>query len=568
MKQYKTIFFTVICILFVSNSFSQVVHVDSNNQSGTSDGSTLQPFTFIEQAVLASAEGDTIKVAQGNYEENILLDNKVIFLLGAYKGGSVNDYVNGIAGDFVTRDYSLYPSTINGQSDNAVIEMRNATSGSIIDGFVIKGGERGIYFDDNYTWPPVELVTISNNIIEENGRDELNDETGGGLRVKGEGILIENNIIRNNKAGRGGGMSAQGDNIVIKNNVFDGNIANSDHGGGLFLYGTFELTDNIVSNNRVGELCGYGWGGGVIFLETGYGLSISENNIYRHNYAPTYGGGVFVDEAAMLWMMHDLVYGNTSDDDYHGGAGIAVDQSGSGIPSFLYMDLCSVAENYSLKGIQGNGIYADVNSFAFITNSIFYNNGGDFHTSGNSKIDLRYSLCEDEVEGEYLIHDDPLFADASNGDFHLKSAGGRYTANGWVLDDVHSPAIDAGDPSSVYTYEPDPNGLRVNLGRYGNTPEASKSGTVFLESHLQTIRIHSRPNPVKKQSEISIDVGGEACTHLVIYSQNGVENRTMQFDVPVLSEIKMISPVEAGTYMVVLFNETKTVGFTKWLVVE
>ena len=52
--------------------------------------------------------------------------------------------------------------------------------------------------------------------------------------------------------------------------------------------------------------------------------------------------------------------------------------------------------------------------------------------------------------------------------------------------DVHvrgrSPAIDAGDPSDDYRKEPKPNGRRVNLGAYGNTPEAthSASGTILI----------------------------------------------------------------------------------------
>ena len=47
----------------------------------------------------------------------------------------------------------------------------------------------------------------------------------------------------------------------------------------------------------------------------------------------------------------------------------------------------------------------------------------------------------------------------------------------WVTDDVTSPCIDAGDPASDYANEPAPNGGRINLGCYGNTAEASKSGT-------------------------------------------------------------------------------------------
>jgi len=44
-----------------------------------------------------------------------------------------------------------------------------------------------------------------------------------------------------------------------------------------------------------------------------------------------------------------------------------------------------------------------------------------------------------------------------------------------VIDAVSSPAIDAGDPASNHSQEPQPNGGRINQGAYGNTVEASRS---------------------------------------------------------------------------------------------
>jgi hypothetical protein len=66
-------------------------------------------------------------------------------------------------------------------------------------------------------------------------------------------------------------------------------------------------------------------------------------------------------------------------------------------------------------------------------------------------------------------------------DLHEKSRVGRWTPLGWAVDSAHSPCIDAGD-GSAYALEPTPNGRRINMGRYGNTVEASKSipaGTVI-----------------------------------------------------------------------------------------
>jgi hypothetical protein len=78
------------------------------------------------------------------------------------------------------------------------------------------------------------------------------------------------------------------------------------------------------------------------------------------------------------------------------------------------------------------------------------------------------------------LNTDPLFVDATNSnpgarDYHLSSKAGRYSSGNWIIDTVTSPLIDAGYPASAYSNEPDPNGDRINIGRYGNTAEASKS---------------------------------------------------------------------------------------------
>jgi hypothetical protein len=78
------------------------------------------------------------------------------------------------------------------------------------------------------------------------------------------------------------------------------------------------------------------------------------------------------------------------------------------------------------------------------------------------------------------ISADPLFADSANGDYHLKSPFGHYSpwTDTWVRDPAQSlsPCIDKGDPSDDSRNEPRGNGGRVNMGAYGGTRCASKSG--------------------------------------------------------------------------------------------
>jgi len=60
----------------------------------------------------------------------------------------------------------------------------------------------------------------------------------------------------------------------------------------------------------------------------------------------------------------------------------------------------------------------------------------------------------------------------------LKSQAGRWNPNSesWVKDVLTSPCIDAGNPGYGLGSEPsDPNNLRINMGAYGGTVEASKT---------------------------------------------------------------------------------------------
>jgi hypothetical protein len=75
------------------------------------------------------------------------------------------------------------------------------------------------------------------------------------------------------------------------------------------------------------------------------------------------------------------------------------------------------------------------------------------------------------------IDGDPCFADEAGGDYHLRSAAGRWDADtsSWIMDDGNSPCINAGNPGCSPVDEPAPNGNRINMGGYGGTAEASKS---------------------------------------------------------------------------------------------
>jgi hypothetical protein len=159
---------------------------------------------------------------------------------------------------------------------------------------------------------------------------------------------------------------------------------------------------------------------------------------------------------------------------------------------------CTISGNNS--GLTGSGLYfEDCN--AVLTNSIIWDNtpyeivvgsgqdpnitfcdiaGGWFDDMNNIDIEPCFAL-----PGYWVDPNDPnLLLDPNDpnavwidGDYHLMSEHGRWDHNLglWILDDVTSPCIDAGNPDSDWTVEPLPNGERINIGAYGGTAEASMS---------------------------------------------------------------------------------------------
>lgn len=146
----------------------------------------------------------------------------------------------------------------------------------------------------------------------------------------------------------------------------------------------------------------------------------------------------------------------------------------------------SVLDHLTLTGCN-TGILNYGPAMPVVKNSIIAGNTTTLQLKGtdvdkNSGQKITYSCLYNTVKSDNLsdygtgcIAKDPCFADAASGDFHLKSAAGRWNGTTWVKDTVTSPCIDAGETSAAYANEPTPNGNRANMGAYGNTAEASKS---------------------------------------------------------------------------------------------
>jgi hypothetical protein len=431
-------------------------YVNGSNASGTEVGTQQSPFRTVQAAIDAASGSDKIRVAAGTYVENLRVDGKPLVLEGGYSSAWI-------------RDLSKNTTTLSGAAGNAVINLIAADA--TIDGFRITGGTGsteelpyayhggGIYSRDG-------SPTISNNVIEANDIRSANPPSdynlGGGLYVaNATTATIVNNVVRGNYSGRGAGMAVFGQSALIRGNTVENNIAVGDHGGGMYIaVVNATITQNVIRGNEVGRALGYGWGGGVIVFNTGNSAELSFN-VLVGNFAAAYGAAEFIDEGATASIHHELIYSNLSKDGCEAVSAIAVD-GGNGVGSQATISHCTVVNNVCENATRGNGLQVEDQSVVSVTNSIFWNNGGDdFATDGTATLTVTFTDTQEGFAGTGNISADPSFINAAADDYRVA---------------VGSACIDAADPASPFDKEPIPNGGRADMGRYGNASETASSG--------------------------------------------------------------------------------------------
>jgi hypothetical protein len=304
--------------------------------------------------------------------------------------------------------------------------------------------------------------------------------TGGGASISHSRLSIGSCIFRDSSmngyhsnTGPGAGLWAKDSFVTMTNcSVYGNSTPAGDSGGGIYaLNGQLTLLDSLVSNNYASVA------GGGLFLSGNRGGSghVISHCLFVGNRMATSRGGAGLYSASTALVQNCVFVTNA----IAGGTGAGIFVGGG----YVTVKSCTLTRNHP-EGIRQN----TTNDSLAIRNTILWNNGDDLFSSNMTATlgNLWYSDIEDgdNVGTKGCISTDPLFANPTN-DFHLKSKGGRWTPGDvWVKDPVTSPCIDAGDPAADYSREPEPNGNHVNMGAYGNTPQASMKwlmrGTVIL----------------------------------------------------------------------------------------
>ena len=332
--------------------------------------------------------------------------------------------------------------------------------------------------------------------------------------------------------GRGLYMSGGGDSSV-SNCTFRGNICrscsgdNAGSGFGAYFCGSASRVciDNcqFLTNGYAGA--GYTTAFSAAF-ETHTRVVTVRNCEFRGNRSSVYGGGSIVglsylQENGGSAFTNCVFVGNELCETHIHAANTGIfamrlyDGQSTG-----KADLCNCTFAYNIGG-EGDGcagVFVDVGT-VHAANCIFFDNvvkgtskGADLTAKSNQgTINAEYCLFGGEgtnyvktvsggtlTLGEGIVYGDPKFvtpqsaflaeteqvnedtlpqAGAGKSNPHFKEA---FSPN-LLAFDVHvrsgrrSPAIDTGDPDGDYSMEPRPNGKRLNLGAYGNTPEAALS---------------------------------------------------------------------------------------------
>jgi parallel beta-helix repeat protein len=263
---------------------------------------------------------------------------------------------------------------------------------------------------------------IHKNTIKDNGGSgltncgtEIRDNTVSGNIGIGM-ISCSESIVHNIVTENNGGIhncNAYVENNFIGNNQSDG------------INNVYQAVNNVIINNSgVGAAdIDYGCENNLIVGNSSDGISLCSGDIINNTIAENLGHGIF---------------------ECHG-----------------------TVKNNIIAYNQGTGIYGQCNNSY---NCLWRNTAGSFYNNyakiGDQYINPLFAVLGIWTEGVW-----------TKGNYRLLSEYGRWddTAEVWIVDAQTSPCINAGDPDFDISYEPNPNGGRINMGYDGGTEHASMS---------------------------------------------------------------------------------------------
>ena len=328
----------LLCHSSATAAIRRVNHAATGANNGTSWGDA---YTQLQTALAGSTSGDQIWVAAGTYKPSTTGTRTQSFvvpsgvaLYGGFNGTealltqrNVSSNFVILSGDLSGNDNSNLTKTEPTRLDNShhVLQVLNASSQCIIDGFTIQSGH----------------AEITNTI----------NERGAGILCVSSVLTLNKCVLRSNYARTGAAFNDDvgSSNIAVRGCSFIGN--QQQRGGTVAIDSTFDVRNSLFYQNRTSDSPdGYQWGGGLFIKDT---TGKVVNCVFAENHATEEGGAVynhgntefinctFVRNSSSTWStaLHDrtneavikncVFWGNT-------GTGLVIsnDSRSSGTPAF------------------------------------------------------------------------------------------------------------------------------------------------------------------------------------------------------------------------------------------
>jgi len=401
-------------------------YVGKDGSDALSGTHPTNAFGTITHAALCAGPGDVVVVMPGVYNESVQITNS----------GTAGNYITFVAD---TRGrYSKYRGPVKIDSGSVpafncqanshiqIVDFSMAGSGAA-DGIRIQNGANYRIVGNRIEGcsAGIKGITAPGIVIAGNSID-LGGPAGIDISMNSHDADIYGNQVANCDDGIvvWGSTNAAVHNNQVFNNRANGIQFTLDSNGKIF--------DNMVVTNN---------GAGIVLNSVNTGADIFQNIILRNR-----GPAIRINSLPGP----NIIRNNTC----------VENEAGVHIPGALPAEIYNNIFAFNTAGITNFGGAAITNDY-----NCFWN-VSDF--AGLA------------TQGVHDIVATPQFAGPE--DFHLQSSAGRPGPAGPVFDALFSPCIDAGDPAILPDFEPFPNGQRINIGKYGNTPEASHSPTLTVRS--------------------------------------------------------------------------------------
>ncbi len=290
-KRFLTLFFLTILLLTGRNSASAsgTIFVDTPCNSANT-------YCTIQSAVTAANNGDTIQIADGDWEEYVTIPaGKVVTIEGSGTTTLLPD-PNSAASAILTVDGTL---TLR------EVEVRNAN--------IALGSGGGIAVNAGGSLTVADAVIRNNSAL-----------LGGGIwaDINTTVTIAAGSQLVGNRAATGGGIYSKG-NLTVDQAELQANDAQSS-GGGIYSTSQLNVTRSII---RQGEA---GTDGAGIYVGANGTATLIHNHIYT-NRADRDGGGVFGKSGSHINLYYTYLSGNNAVGDGSAFAGDVIVMAGSAV---------------------------------------------------------------------------------------------------------------------------------------------------------------------------------------------------------------------------------------------